>query len=316
VFQPAVGFAGAGTLLLRTSDDVAALVAASPAGSRVGKLVEYVAGEPVTINGVVIPAGVHGVDEHSEDGEVLVGMPCRQLTGVAELTPTEFGSCGNDWSLPPSRDAVIALRSLARRVGAELGRRGFFGAFGIDAVLQQGTQVPVLIEINPRWTASLALQVELQAAHSLPTFLDAHLAACAYRAEERTSLAELRAAYGDENDAGCTRTADTVSTIIAFHTGDDPVRVGPHMQPGVWRTKPSLERVRDGWRVEHLRSADEVLITPASHARDVEHGSFLVRVTMRGTAAASPEANELRPDVMRVMRDVLKVLRRGADGVS
>ncbi|MBC7460487.1 MAG: ATP-grasp domain-containing protein [Thermoleophilia bacterium] len=306
VYQPAVGFAGAGTVLLETPEDVVRLVADTPPKQAMGKLVEFVAGEPVTVNGVVIPPSVHGA---GEDGEVLVGMVARQLTGLAGLTPTDFGSCGNDWAQPPSRDDVAAVRALAHRIGEVLCQRGFAGAFGIDVVLPERGGVPVLIEINPRWTASLALQVELQQRQGLPTLLDAHLAAFAYHPELRPSLGELLAAFGPDHDAGCTRSVEPVSTILAYNATDMPVRIDDTFEPGVWRVTlsatagaagpPTIERVRDGWRLSDLDETDtsEVLLLPTGPGRDVEPGSYLVRIILRGASAATPLARVLRPDV-------------------
>ncbi|MCW2921219.1 MAG: acetyl-CoA carboxylase [Thermoleophilia bacterium] len=313
VFQPAVGFAGAGTVLLRTARDVEELVAHAPGGTRVGKLVEYVDGEPITINGVVIPPGVHGA---GDDGEVLVGMVARQLTGIPRMTPTDFGSCGNDWALPPARSVVASARSLAGRVGEVLASRGFAGAFGIDVIVPSGGGVPVLIEINPRWTASLALQVELQGAAGLPTLLDAHLAAFAYRPDERASLETLRAAFGSDEDAECTRDVAKVSTVIAYNATGRDAHVDTEFEPGVWRASTgddgavALERVRDGWRLGDLERDDEVVILPHGNMRPIPHGSYLVRVIRRGQAAATPRANVLLDDVAALMDAVVARVTR------
>jgi predicted ATP-grasp superfamily ATP-dependent carboligase len=305
VFQPAVGFAGAGTVMLRTPRDVANLVEHAPGGVNVGKLVEYVEGEPITVNGVVIPPGVHGAD--ARDGEVLVGMVARQLTGIPGMTPTDFGSCGNDWTMPPARAEVAAARSLTGRIGEVLAARGFAGAFGIDAVLPVGGGVPVLIEVNPRWTASLALQVELQGRRNIPTLLDAHLAAFAYRPDERASLEQLRAAYGSGEDAGCTRGTNEASTVIAFNSTGRDVQVDPSFEPGVWRlgADGELERVRDGWRYADLATDDEFLVLPHGTVRPVGHGSYLVRIVRHDGAASDARAGELRDDVREIMERVV-----------
>jgi hypothetical protein len=311
VFQPAIGFAGAGTVMLRTPRDVANLVEHAPGGVSVGKLVEFVEGEPITVNGVVIPPGVHGA---GDEGEVLVGMVARQLTGIPGMTPTDFGSCGNDWTLPPARSEIAAARSLAGRIGEVLAARGFAGAFGIDAVLPVGGGVPVLIEVNPRWTASLALQVELQGRRDIPTLLDAHLAAFAYRPEERSSLADMRDAYGSGEDAGCTRGTHEASTVIAFNSTGRDVQVDPSFEPGVWHLDADgeLERVRDGWRYADLATHDEFLVLPHGTVRPVSHGSYLVRIVRHDGAARDARANELRDDVRSIMeRVVARAILRG-----
>lgn len=310
VFQPAVGFAGAGTVMLRSSRDVVSLVEHPPGGVRVGKLVEYVRGEPVTVNGVVIPPGAHSSGEY---GQVLVGMVARQLTGIDGLTPTDFGSCGNDWTNPPHRERVIATRALALRVGEVLAARGFAGAFGVDVILPENGGVPVLIEINPRWTASLALQVELQRVSGFPTLLDAHLAAFEYNPETLPSLEELIETFGDSEDALCVQPSADVSTVIAYNSSGVDVQISDQLTPGVWRAHRNdndevigISWVRDGWRYSDLKDTDELLVVPAGPVRPIHHGSYLARIVLRLPAASNPQANQLCPDARTIIDQVLQ----------
>jgi hypothetical protein len=196
-------------------------------------------------------------------------------------------------------------------VGEVLASRGFAGAFGIDVVLPKGGGVPVLIEINPRWTASLALQVELQARKDMPTLLDAHLAAFAYRPDERPTIDELVAAYGDQEDATCTRRQLDGSTVIAYNSSGRDSFVDPAFEPGVWRVIHTddggidIVRARDGWRYADLETEDELLVLTTGHVRPVQHGSYLARVVRQGPAASSARANELLDDVAAIMDAVL-----------
>ena len=238
-------------------------------------------------------------------------MVTRQLTGIDGLTPSEFGSCGNDWTQPPDRVTTASVRALAHRVGEVLGQRGFIGAFGIDLVIPTGGGTPVLIEINPRWTASLALQVELQSRRGLPTLLDAHLAAFAYRPDERPSLGELLAAYGPEDDAGVVRSVEPVSTVIGFNAADHAVRVAADVRPGIWRASgdpasPDVDFVRDGWRLEDLDDDPaEFVVLPQGAQRPIASGSHVVRIDRRGAAAADLAARTLLPDVDAIARAVV-----------
>ncbi len=72
-------------------------------------------------------------------GEVLAGLSCEAVTTEAELGPaTVIRIIDND-------GMMVAARRLARRLRLS-------GFFGLDFVIQEGTGVAYLIEINPRCT--------------------------------------------------------------------------------------------------------------------------------------------------------------------
>ncbi len=207
---------------------------------------------------------------------------------------------------------TAAIRALAHRVGEVLAHRDFVGAFGIDVMVPADGGAPVLIEINPRWTASLALQVELQSRAGLPTLLDAHLAAFAYRPDERPSLAELVAAFGPGDDAGVTRSVDPISTLIAFNSAQGEGFVSTEAEPGVWRATgdeaaPRIERLRDGWRLADLRSDDpsEFILLPQGTARAIAPAGHMARIDVRGPVALDRAARALRPDAAALMSAVV-----------
>lgn len=308
VFQPAVSFGGTGTVLLEEGRQLAELVDSISKGHDIGKLVEYVAGDPVTINAVVIPSGVFGTSIDAMP-TVLAGTVARQLTGIDKLTSSQFGSCGNDWTLPPDHHTIAAVRSLVTRVGQELGQRGFIGAFGIDVVLPENGGAPVLIEINPRWTASLSMQVEMQLQHKLPTLLDAHLAAFEYRVSERPSLEELLEVYGPQDDAKVSTTKfEPMSTIIAFNASDTDTYINRKLEPGIWQTNESgesIERIKDGWEIADLDNSSQMIILPQGSARAIKPCSHMLRVDMKAQVAKDRSATSLKDDVAKLMQLVL-----------
>jgi predicted ATP-grasp superfamily ATP-dependent carboligase len=78
----------------------------------------------------------------------LLGVT-QQLVGVSWLNAPEFSYCGSI-SFPP----LAQLGQRVQHLGEVLAREcGLLGIFGIDFVLRDG--VPYLIEVNPRYTASV-----------------------------------------------------------------------------------------------------------------------------------------------------------------
>jgi len=103
-------------------------------------------------------------------GAVLLGAT-EQLAGCRELGGSDFRYGGNIAGPVPcllSRDSVAVLTDAASALARHFGLRGLFG---IDFILSAG--VPHVIEINPRYTASMELFEDLSGV----SLLDAHLVA-------------------------------------------------------------------------------------------------------------------------------------------
>ncbi len=97
---------------------------------------------------------------------------CRQLSGETALGAPGFAYSGNLWGpahewLPPG-----ARETLARAVQVLAARFGLRGLNGLDFVLSDG--VPYLLEVNPRYTASMEL---IEEGEGLSLFA-LHRAAC------------------------------------------------------------------------------------------------------------------------------------------
>ena len=156
VVQSPRGFSGKRTFRLR---DEAAWTSLRPSlAGRPAKVAEFVDGRPGTLHAVV-----------DAEGHVVVSAPIIQVTGVPLLTPYPLGSCGNDFTWRPRPIPSSSAPALGERVGAVLAERGYRGAFGLDFVVPMDGSC-VLIEINPRLTASFALYASRE-----PSLLENHL---------------------------------------------------------------------------------------------------------------------------------------------
>lgn len=106
--------------------------------------------------------GIHCSAAFVADGQkcVLIGIT-EQLIGQKELGGRGFAFCGNilPLALPPHEaDSVLdAVKDMATKLTRRFGLRG---VNGFDFVLTrplQGQGIPYLIEVNPRYTASMEL---------------------------------------------------------------------------------------------------------------------------------------------------------------
>lgn len=169
VAQQAAGYSGDGTSIIRSAEDWRKASADRP--ERKLKISEFLKGRSVTINGCVLPFQ-----------RVIVGAPMEQLTGWPELTPFSLGSCGNIWNPSWLEDKQSEqLRSAARGVGAALAAGGYYGHFGIDAVVPEsdsaGREI-VVIETNPRLTANFVVDATIARMSGQASTLALHVLSC------------------------------------------------------------------------------------------------------------------------------------------
>lgn len=87
----------------------------------------------------------------SATGTVTIGV-ARQLVGEPELHAPQHGYCGSilPWKIPTQTQQLV--EQIGQTVQAAFGLRGLFG---IDFLLEG--DIPWLLEINPRYTASVEL---------------------------------------------------------------------------------------------------------------------------------------------------------------
>jgi len=297
IFQPAMGFAGAGTVVVRSAAQIEELVLAAPRSGAPGKLVHIVEGIPITVTGVVLP-----------DGVLLVGSACTQLTGVELLTPAELGSCGNEWSHPLPEDAALEARRMAAAIGRTVATRGFLGTFGIDAVL--GPNGPVLIEINPRWTASLSFQVQLQLRAGVPSLANGHL--LAFGAKAAAALPELLDVWHPDVTPP---PLGPGASVIGYRRQRGMAHPG-ELQPGVWRLDPgtgALQRCGAAVRLAELEVPMPVgaaIVLPQPPERTLARGSELLRIALPHAAVAP--TGELQPQLAALVTALTAQLDRPA----
>ncbi len=115
------------------------------------KLSKVIKGTPYTINGCITKKGVF-----------VAGLQ-YQITGIPELTDGAGSTVGNDFSYANELNPQIKTQifDLVKYVGELMQNEGFKGLFGIDLILENNVN-PILIEINARQTANIALQTRLE----------------------------------------------------------------------------------------------------------------------------------------------------------
>jgi predicted ATP-grasp superfamily ATP-dependent carboligase len=243
VQQPANNLTGRGTRLLRDWREFSDTLVEWGTGRL--KVSRHMDGIPLTISGCVGPA------------QTIISAISKQLVGLPRLTCFWGAHCGNQLintaELGEKREALCFDACL--KVGDELRRRGFLGAFGLDLMMTPENEIYV-VEINPRLQSVSSLvnicEIEsgvlpLPGVHLLAFLLDELPVAELVGASVPTSLSQLvlyarrqgiisrvpeSGAYRLEN--GTLKTADWPMSL--HHLSTDEVliwvfsRLGDHVQ--------------------------------------------------------------------------------------
>ncbi|HEX4959355.1 MAG TPA: ATP-grasp domain-containing protein [Thermoanaerobaculia bacterium] len=110
-------------------------------------------------------------------GEVSLHAPSLQIIGIPACTNRRFGYCGNDFAAVGELDRKLLydLEQIVLTTGRWLGKKGYLGAFGVDAIVHSGTVY--LVEVNPRFQGSSAHAAALDRELDLPDLYLDHMAA-------------------------------------------------------------------------------------------------------------------------------------------
>jgi hypothetical protein len=298
VLQPSVGFAGQGTIPV--DDEAGAHEAARLAARRgrdgdLAKLTQRIVGIPLTVSGCALA-----------DGTILTGGVARQLTGIPELSNSPFTSCGNDWDPSLSGELITQARQAAAQVGAAAHKMGHVGMFGVDLIAaDDGTMV--LIEVNPRWTASLAFGLALQADGGNPTLLHALAHAfpdCGPWSEPALSRAgQAVERYSDPTDSGDVQPKVAGASVLLFSRQKASFRPAP-LPPGLYQNDPFL-RVRESEAAilgpllqgqgTGTCGPEQAVIIPRPPSAPVDPDSSLCRVLLVGRTSGTSDGRGLQP---------------------
>lgn len=128
------------------------------------KITPYVEGKTFTVNCLLNDTGVYH------------GYPMFQITGDQRFTRYPGGTCGVDMSGGRSftPQFLQGLTEIVRKIGDALKKTKFWGWFGLDFLVTEKDEI-VVIEINPRFTASLSIFSQYQSLLYSGSFWSAYI---------------------------------------------------------------------------------------------------------------------------------------------
>lgn len=246
VIQLPRGFSGNSTFLLEGKDDFDKL--ADRLGGRRAKIAKYLSGETFTINGCI------------GSGDVYVGKPIYQITGLTDFNGNKLGTSGNDYVYAKKLSSAARKKifDYTKKIGRSMGKEGYKGIFGLDFIVGENGAVD-LIEINPRLVGSIPVYTKLQLENGEVPFLSMHLKGFIGNGDPRES--QIKQSYsGWEKEKNF-----NASQLILRNTVKKPLILEEALASGIYKMeKGKLEFAGKSYFIGPELSDQEILIQCAS----------------------------------------------------
>ncbi len=217
-------------------------------------------GEDFEIKHVIIAKFIKGISPSitgcATRYGILTGVVQTQIVDIPEVINLKKGAglfVGHDWSYRhyPSK-VQLQAEKIARRFGEYIYQKGYKGIFGIDLLVEDGTDKVYACECNPRYTGSFPVYSMLQMALGEPSF-DIFQLLEQLEIDYQMDLAKTDRLYKQKKEG---------SQLILYNQTEDYLEVGEGIRAGVWRVASGgLDFVRPGFAYENIKGSDELVLT-------------------------------------------------------
>jgi len=294
VVQLKSGYAGSSTYFIRSQDDYSKLMRVffpNPDGKKnlMVKVSKFIHGIAATVNACVFGDNIY------------LGKPCFQITGEEICTNNHSTTCGNDWgALSLSDKAADEINEIGRKIGNYLKNKGYKGIFGLDFVISDKNNDVYLIEINPRFVASIPFYTKLEIKNSVFPMIALHFLDFLGVKCEINSLTKE---FFDKNIA-----AISGSQLVLRNRERKICVPSGEMRSGVYRLKnDKIDFLRYGYSPFDLKELNEFIILAASKGRKIKPENEAARIESLASFVSSDY--HLTSDAELIAREVYEKLK-------
>lgn len=221
-------------------------------GSRVVKITKYVEGKTLLNNCCVTRR------------KILVGPPAEQIAAIPGFTAKKGGTCGRSWPAGIDKKRYRDIEMFSKKIGEKMRKRGYFGYFGLDFLVERKTGTIYVSENNARLTASVPFYSKLEIKAERTPLLGHHVLTFLKKATKRQS-------YKATKMVG--------SEVVVRNDKKEPVLAKGSFESGVYRIENRrLKFVRKAYDIEGVRAKNEFFLTTAAKGRIVNPEMEMVRL--------------------------------------
>lgn len=236
---------------------------------------------------------------------VLTGVVQTQVMDIPEVINLKKGAglfCGHDWSFCHYSSKIQQQADkIAKSFGSYLAKHGYKGIFGLDLLLEKGTDKIYACECNPRYTGAFPVYSMIQWQQNEPAFdvfqLLEHL-----NLDYQLDFKAIDAQYKQKKQG---------AHLIIYNQTEDYLKVGKDIQAGVWRLgKAGLEFLRQGFALEDIQEKSEFMITDgAPHQGDIIRPGLRILKILFKESILAPGGKGINQAIKKIVREVYQQLQ-------
>lgn len=239
VFQFGHGWAGKTTFFIESEEELQRLQKKFPA--RDVRITRFIEGKTYLNNACVTKE------------EILVSPPAIQITAPEGFTANPGGTCGRQWPAGLSLRLAKAIGDSTCLVGQKMREQGYKGYFGLDFLVEEGTEQVFLSECNARLTASVPLYTKMEIRNGQKPLLLYHIEEFLGESFEFTGK-EVEEMVGSE--------------LVIRNKLSETVVVGADFAPGIYTlVQNTLVKVYEDYSVEAIERPGEFFLSAAQKGR-------------------------------------------------
>lgn len=187
---------------------------------------------------------------------ILTGIVQTQVLDIAETTSLNKGNglfCGHDWSHKTYSSSIQKqAEKIAHALGKHMWKHGYRGIFGIDLLVEKGTNKVYPCECNPRYTGAFPVYSMLQMEAGEPPFDIFHLLEL-LNLDYQMEFSKINKLY---------KTPKKGSHLVLTNLKDKYMKVNGHLKAGVYSEKDGeLKFKKEGFTTLDIQKKDEFLLT-------------------------------------------------------
>lgn len=252
VIQFGHGWAGNTTFFVENEGDFKDLEAKFP--KREARITRFVQGETYLVNACVTKEAI------------LVSPPAIQITAPEGFTANLGGTCGRQWPAELSDKAEKQITQYTQIVGDKMRNQGYKGYFGLDFLLEEGTDELFLSECNARLTASVPIYTKMELKSGKTPLLFYHLLEFLENYHQVES-------YEKEEVTG--------AELIIRNSQPRQMKVSGELAPGIYSYGQELSFIKDGYSFEDIENPEEFFLLAAGQGRTIAPENEIARINTR-----------------------------------
>lgn len=250
VIQFGHGWAGNTTYFVRGESDFIKLQAKFP--EREVRITRFIKGRTILNNACVT-------------GEkIFISPPALQITALKGFTQNPGGTCGRQWPARLEKKIRDKIEEYSQIIGEKMRDSGYRGYFGLDFLVEEGTDKVYISENNARLTASVPLYTKMELKARQTPLLLYHI------------LEYMKKVYPQDDS----QEEEMIGAeLIIRNNTTASVKVRRDFPPGIYSYKHQhLTFLREGYSLEDIVEKGEFFILAASGGRIITPENEIARL--------------------------------------